>query len=293
MLFEVDRSDRLDRFLVSALPNHSRSKLSAHISAGRVFVDDRREKPSFIVEPGMIVHVDGLPRVAMPDIEPADIPLDIRYEDDDLLVVNKPRGLATHPAPSLREPSLVNALLGLQLSLSKTAGAFRPGIVHRLDKDTTGVLVVAKNDIAHANLARQIEARTAGRKYVAELIGALDVKEFVIDSPIGRDPANRLKMAVTPDGRPARTHVSQLVPVDGGTLVFVRLETGRTHQIRVHAAAIEHSVAGDPLYGTGEKTAMPMQLHAYEISFDHPTTGTRLSVTAEPPEDFRHRLLVP
>ena len=291
MVFEVDRFDRLDRFLVTALPEHSRSKLSAHIQAKKVRVDGKVQKPSFIVEPGMEVSVDGTPETPMPNIEPADIPLDFRYEDDDLLVVNKPRGLATHPAASLHEPSLVNALLGLQLKLSEGSAAFRPGIVHRLDKDTTGVLVVAKNDIAHANLARQIEAKTAGRRYLAILNGKLEREEFVVDSPIGRDPDNRLKMAIVSDGRPARSHFRRLDYVDAGTLVSVQLETGRTHQIRVHSAAIDHPVVGDPLYGKAPVNVPPMQLHAYELSFDHPRTGDRLVVIAEPPEDFLNRSL--
>ena len=218
------------------------------------------------------------------DLTPADIPLEILHEDEDLLVVNKPRGLATHPAASLKEPSLVNALLASH-QLSSGSAAFRPGIVHRLDKETTGVIIVAKNDAAHVALAKAIEERKVHRCYVAVVHGELDQEKFKIDAPIARDKKNRLKMAVDPKGKSAITHVYKIGTVPEGTVVEVRLETGRTHQIRVHLASIGHPVVGDALYSR-QKSHLPLQLHAVSISFDHPVTHEGIIVIAGPPDDF-------
>lgn len=254
-------------------------------------VDGVVQKRSFKVLPGMRIDVPEIEDRESHDLTPANIPLEIVYSDEDVMVVNKPRGLATHPASSLKEPSLVNALLGLGGELSSAGGDFRPGIVHRLDKETTGAILIAKNDNAHASLAKQIEKRTAGREYLAVIDGdlAVDGDWLRIEAPIGRDPRNRLKMAVVKEGKPATTLVQVLGRCDAGTVVRCRLETGRTHQIRVHLSSIRHAVLGDSLYAGKHLQTAPLQLHAWRIAFDHPVTGARIEVEAKPPEDFLGR----
>jgi 23S rRNA pseudouridine1911/1915/1917 synthase len=289
MEFVAESSERLDRFLAQRLPEHSRTKLAKLIDAGEVTVDGQAQKPSFKLEPGMKVALSEPPETPAHDLTPAEIPLDIVYEDDVLLVVNKPRGLASHPAASLNEPSLVNALLARGTKLSEVGEAFRPGIVHRLDKETTGLMVVAKTDTAHVTLARQIEGKSAERRYVAVVGGNVERERFLIDMPIGRDPKNRIRMAVVPDGKFARTHVKRLARLDAGTLLACRLETGRTHQIRVHLAYHAMPVLGDAIYAPKALREGPMQLHAAYLAFDHPTDGRRLAFTAEPDEEFLGR----
>ncbi len=283
---KVDRIERLDKYLAHALPEHSRSKLVGLIKDDLVLVDGLPRKSSFALEPGMTITLDEPGEGTPHDLTPAAIPLDILYEDDWILVVNKPRGLATHPAATLKEPSLVNALLARPHPLSGIAGDFRPGIVHRLDKETTGLLVVAKADAAHVALARQIESKTAERRYFAVISGLPDQEKFKIDAPIKRDKRNRQKMAIDPNGRRAVTHVKMLGRLDSGSLLAVKLETGRTHQIRVHLSAIRHPVLGDQVYGLKEMYMYPLQLHAAYLAIDHPVTGVRIACYVEPPLDF-------
>lgn len=249
-------------------------------------VDGRVRKSSFTLAAGMTVTLDEPTETDPHDLTPADIPLEVIFENEDLLVVNKPRGLAAHPAVSLKEPSLVNALLSRGHGLSEAGGTFRPGIVHRLDKDTTGLLVVAKNDATHVNLAKQIEGKTAERRYFAIVRGMPEQEKFRIDAPIGRDPKERQKMAVVSGGRRAVTHVVVLGRTDAGTVLAVRLETGRTHQIRVHLRSIGHPVIGDPVYGFKDTGTLPIQLHAAYLAFDDPASGERIACFAPPPEDF-------
>jgi 23S rRNA pseudouridine1911/1915/1917 synthase len=279
--------ERLDRFLARLLPEHSRTKLARLIDEGLVLVDGKPAKPSLKLELGMTIELDEPPQTPAHDLTPADIPLDIVYEDDVLLVVNKPRGLATHPAASLKEPSLVNALLARGGDLSEAAGSFRPGIVHRLDKETTGLLVVAKNDAAHVELARQIESKMAQRGYLAVVGGYVSQERFTIDASIARDKRNRLRMTVDSKGKRAVTHCKLLRRLDKGALLAVRLETGRTHQIRVHLAAVGNPVLGDPLYATREMAeGHALQLHAAYLAFRHPTSGQLVHFSGEPPADF-------
>lgn len=285
MEFIADESERLDRFLARQLPEHSRSKLAALVVRGQVFVDGEPQRPSFRLGPGMVVSLEEPSEKEAHDLTPADIALDVRYEDDVLLVVNKPRGLATHPAASLLEPSLVNALLARNHSLSEVAGSFRPGIVHRLDKETTGLLVVAKTDAAHVALAKQIESKEAQRRYFALVRGRPENTVFKIDAPIGRDVKNRQLMSVHPKGKTAVTHVKVIRAMEMGTLVALRLETGRTHQIRVHMRSIGFPVIGDSSYGVGT-TSLRLQLHAGYLGLRHPVTHEFISVFAEPPDDF-------
>jgi 23S rRNA pseudouridine1911/1915/1917 synthase len=285
MTLVADRAERLDRFLAKRLPEHSRSRLARLIDEGLVTVDGAARKRSFELHEGSSVELpDEIAETGPQDVRPAEIDLDVRYEDESMLVVNKPRGMAVHPAPSLREATLVNALLARAHTLSTEAGGFRPGIVHRLDKETTGLLLVAKTDRAHRKLAEQIRMRSADRRYVAWAEGRMRGQSLTVEGPIGRDSTNRQRMAVVPDGKPARTHLRLLHQDPGRCLLACRLETGRTHQIRVHLAGLGLPVLGDPLYG-GD-SAWPLQLHSCLIRFDHPETGERLTVYAEAPEDF-------
>jgi 23S rRNA pseudouridine1911/1915/1917 synthase len=282
----ADRSERLDRFLARTLPDHSRTKLARLVSEGSVLVEGIAVKPSFMLLPGMQVDLDE-PADATPHaLEAADIPLHIVFEDDSLLIVDKPRGLAVHPASSLKEPSLVNALLGRGGSLSTIGGDFRPGIVHRLDKDTTGLLAVAKTDSAHAALAGQFESKSAERRYFALVAGSFDKDRFIIEAPIGRDKRDRQRMAVDSKGKTARTEVHVIQRLEAGSLLAVRLTTGRTHQIRVHLRAIGHPVLGDAIYAPREMHTLPLQLHASYLELNHPVSGERLEFYVDPPEDF-------
>lgn len=285
--FTVDEPGRLDKFLSWRIPGVSRARVAEHIAAGHVRVEGFvRTKGSHALQTGEHVELTSAIEDRTPQpLEPADIPLDVLYEDDELLVVDKPRGLATHPAPSLHEPTLVNALLGRGASLSGGSADFRPGIVHRLDKETTGLLVVAKTDYVHAELSRQIAAKEADRRYLAIVHGKPDRERFRIDGPIARDPNDRLKMAIVADGKSAATGVRTLRPVEAGTLLACRLETGRTHQIRVHLTGAGHPIVGDPLYGRGHEE-VPMQLHAARLQFVHPADGTRRTFFSAPPLDF-------
>jgi 23S rRNA pseudouridine1911/1915/1917 synthase len=286
MTFTADRSERLDKFLTRMMPDFSRTKLAALATAGEVLVDGRAQRSSFMLQAGATVDVAGPPLTEAHDLTPFDMAIDVLFEDDSLLVVNKPRGLAVHPAATLKEPSLVNVLLGRSHSLSTAAGDYRPGIVHRLDKDTTGAMVVAKNDAAHLNLAKQIEGKSAERRYVAVVAGDLAQDRFTVDAPIGRDTHHRVKMAVVSGGKHAVTHVKKLRRLEAGTLLVARLETGRTHQIRVHLHAVGHPVLGDRLYAPKEWQAGPIQLHAAYLAFEHPLSGERVQFYAEPPADF-------
>ena len=291
MVFIADGSERLDKFLARMLPEHSRSKLVRLIESGEVLVSGKPQKASFKLEPGVEVALDEPAEQAIHDLTPAAIPLNIAYEDEHLLVVDKPRGLAAHPAASLKEPSLVNALLARTHSLSGVGGDFRPGIVHRLDKETTGLMVVAKNDAAHVALAKQIESKAAERRYFAVVAGHVEQELFRIDAPIARDKRNRLKMAVDPHGRSASTIVRRIARTDSGWLLGVKLETGRTHQIRVHLSSLAMPVLGDAIYAPKAFQKGPLQLHAAYLSFKHPSTGKQIQCFAEAPADFLGREL--
>ena len=285
---ELD-GERVDRAVSQLVEGLSRSAVQRLIEEGNLIKNRQPVSKNDRVKAGDSVRVTMREPRAI-EAQPQEIPLDIRYEDDDLLVVNKPKGMVVHPAPGNPDNTLVNALLyHCGASLSGINGMIRPGIVHRIDKDTSGLLVVAKNDFAHASLARKIKEHTFTREYSAVVHGRLKEPSGTVDAPIGRHPTKRKQMAVTDcHSRNAVTHYETVAELDGFTQIRVRLETGRTHQIRVHMAYIGHPVAGDPVYGP-KKSAPGLDgqcLHAGLIGFCHPRDGRYLEVASELPPYF-------
>lgn len=283
-----EHEDRLDTF-VSAAADITRSRASALIKDGCIRVNGEvQTKAGCKLRPGAEVCI-AIPEAAPSRVEAEDIDLQILYQDADVAVVFKPSGMVVHPAAGNESGTLVNALLRHLDNLSGIGGEIRPGIVHRIDKDTSGLLLVAKNDRAHVSLSEQIKAHSVHRAYKAILIGNLKEDEGFVDAPIGRHPIDRKKMAIVPDGRPARTNWRVLERLKGATLIEARLTTGRTHQIRVHTASIGHPVLGDPVYGP-KKSPYPVTggqlLHAYRIGFVHPVTGEEMLFEAPPEERF-------
>ena len=289
MNFQADKKNlRLDIFLNEKFPDWSRSHIQKIISEGKITVDDKIVKPSFKLTGGEIISVEEIENVET-EYLPENLPLDILYEDADIIVVNKARGMTVHPADTVKSGTLVNALLYHCKDLSGINGVKRPGIVHRLDKDTSGVMVVAKNDAAHVNLAEQIQSKTATRKYLAIVYGVIEDNAGIINGAIGRDKTDRKKMAVTADGKFAVTEFKVLKRFKNFTYVECKLQTGRTHQIRVHMAAIGHPLLGDAKY-TSKKNIFEIQgqaLHSYSLSLIHPSTGERMNFTAPLPEDMQ------
>jgi len=284
--------ERLDVF-AARLAQITRSRAGGLLREGRVLVDQRpQEKTGYKLKRGMAVRVT-VPAAAPATAQAEDIDIDIVYEDEDLAVVFKPSGMVVHPAAGNERGTLVNALLARLDNLSGIGGEIRPGIVHRIDKDTSGLLLVAKNDFAHVSLSEQIKAHTVGRAYRAIVIGGFREEAGTVEGPIARHPTDRKRMAIVPGGREAVTHWTVLEPLRGATLIEARLTTGRTHQIRVHMASVGHPVLGDPVYGP-KKSPYPVTggqlLHAYRIGFDHPRTGRRMTFEAEPEARFVHWL---
>ena len=279
---------RLDAFL-SADGALTRSQAARLIAEGRVRVNGKPAAKSARLSGGETVTVD-VPQLRETALPPQDIPLDVVYEDDDVIVVNKPTGLVVHPAPGHPDGTLVNALLHhCGDSLSGVGGALRPGIVHRIDRDTSGLIIAAKNDYAHQFLSAQLADHTLARTYECIVVGALREDRGTVDAPIGRHPSDRKKMAVEPrNGRRAVTHWEVIARYNGVTHVRCRLETGRTHQLRVHMAHIGCPLAGDWLYGTEDKTLIARPaLHSYELWFTQPVTGQELHFTAPIPQDMQ------
>ncbi len=286
---------RLDRALAALRPDLSRTRAQAAIKAGEVMVDGKLAKPSLTLELGQRLTLapvlGALDARATPGApQPEAIPLRIIFEDAHLLIVDKPAGLVTHPAPGHATGTLVNALLAHTPDLEESENPQRPGIVHRLDKDTSGLLVIAKDAQTHAALAEQMRARAMVKRYLALVEGRMEPPSGTIEAPIGRDPRNRLRMALVSEahgGREARTRFHTLRYVPGRTLLEVQLETGRTHQIRVHLAALHHPVVGDTIYGRPQTPAPPRQfLHAARLEFRHPITQQWMVFEAPLPSDL-------
>ena len=309
---EKKNGERIDKFLVDVLQNVSRTDVQKMIAAGEVKVGGAATPKNFRVETGMVVVCGNIPEKEACTLEPEDIPLDIVYEDDDIVVINKPRNLVVHPGNGVKDGTLANGLLfHFRENLSTVNGALRPGIVHRLDKDTPGLMVVAKNDNAHRHLAHQLETRTLHRTYNALVWGHVRDLEGTIDAPIGRSPKNRLKMAVVSGGKESRTHYTAKKFFNFATLLELQLESGRTHQIRVHTRYMGHPVVGDPLYDGREgcvnrvsplmreyaekvlEIAPAQLLQAVKIELIHPTTGKKMKfkVPLEKPFDKVLKLL--
>jgi 23S rRNA pseudouridine1911/1915/1917 synthase len=279
-----DKNTRLDRFIADALPGLSRTYLQSLIDEGLIQVDGLHRRAAFKMTAGQVVTV-ALPEIAEVEIVPEAIPLDVLFEDDDLLVLNKPAGMVVHPAPGHPTGTLVNAILHHAPGIS-IGGSNRPGIVHRLDKDTSGVMVVAKSDHAHGMLLEQWQRKSVGKHYTALVAGVVEEDEATIDAPIGRDPSNRLRMAPHRGGRDAVSHFTVEQRFDRCTLLDVLIETGRTHQIRVHLSMIGFPVVGDGLYGTNVSRALATEyglkrqfLHASRLTLDMPN-GERRTFTA-------------
>lgn len=283
-----DEGERLDKTVCAYAPELSRNFIQKVLDEGGVTVNGKPKKKSYAVEEGDEITVTA-PELKEIEAQPQDIPLDIRYEDDCLLVVNKPRDMVVHPAPGNPDGTLVNALLHhCKGSLSGINGVIRPGIVHRIDKNTSGLLIVAKTDEAHVSLASQIQAHSFTREYRAVVHGNFKELSGTVDAPIGRNPNDRKKMCVTQlHSRNAVTHYEVLETYRNFSFVKVRLETGRTHQIRVHMAHIGHPVAGDDVYGPKNGVSMGGQcLHAGLIGFIHPKTKEYIEINSELPEYF-------
>lgn len=280
---------RLDKALSTLLEDLSRSKIQSHLENGYILVNSKIEKPSYKLHEGDEIEINDFPS-EQSDLNPENIPLDIIYEDDDVIVINKPKGLVVHPGAGNSEHTLANALKFHSDNLSTINGEFRPGIVHRIDKDTAGLLVVAKNDAAHAFLADQLQDHSLGRKYYALVLGNIIENEGKIIAPIGRDQKFRQKMAVDlMHGKEAETSFKVLERFGSSTLVECSLKTGRTHQIRVHMNYIGHPVIGDPIYGKGNRALYDdgQLLFAHEIHFVHPKTKKEMTFNVNLPKYFK------
>ena len=289
--------ERLDKALTAAMPDLSRMQWQRLIKEGRVLVDGRSTRPSQRLRGDEQVVAD-IPEAVESDLLPEAIPLDIRYEDSDILIVNKPAGMVVHPGTGHESGTLVNALLAHCTDLSGIGNTKRPGIVHRLDKDTSGLLVVAKNDMAQYALQGQFKKRTVGKKYLALVHGQIQPATALIDAPIGRDPRQRKKMSVIAPGSPratssrarsAQTQYRSLAVYDDYSLLECSLYTGRTHQIRVHLAYIDYPIVGDTVYGR-RKQPLPLKrhfLHAAELTIKRPSDQKELAITAELPPELK------
>ncbi len=278
-------SKRLD-VIITESTDYSRSKVAKLIKDGNILLNNRQTKASYVTKLNDVIEINYVEEDMTANPEKMD--LDIVYEDNDVMVINKENGVVVHPAPGNYTGTLVNGLLYHSNNLSSVNGEFRPGIVHRIDADTTGLLMVAKNDKAHEKLAKQLEEKTTHRVYYALVWGVIENETGTVDAPIGRDTKDRKKMAVTPDNsKDAITHFTVIERYKNATLIKLKLETGRTHQIRVHMKYIDHPVVNDQVYG-GRKVfdETGQCLHAKELGFIHPTTGKYMEFTSELPECF-------
>ena len=279
---------RLDAYISSKKTNLSRTNIQRLIEEGNVLVNGQKKKISYKVQIGDNIEIN-IPEAKETSIKAENIPVEVVYEDNDIIVVNKPKGMVVHPANGNPDGTLVNAIMAMcKGSLSGIGGEIRPGIVHRLDKDTSGLLIVAKNDLAHINMSNQIKDRKVKKIYIALVKGNINENEATINMPIGRSTKDRKKMAVRKDGKEAITHFKVLKRYKNYTLLEVKIDTGRTHQIRVHMAEIGHPVVGDRVYSKGKNEfgVEGQMLHSKSLDFKHPITGKEMHLEARLPEYF-------
>ena len=285
---ENDKGKRLDIYIAENFNELSRTMIKKLIESNNILVNDKSEKVSYKVQANDNISID-VPEAKETKLKAQEIPLDIIYEDSDIIVVNKPKGMVVHPANGNPDGTLVNAILSIcKNSLSGIGGELRPGIVHRLDKDTSGLIIVAKNDKAHINMSEQIKERNVKKTYIALVRGNVPEEEATINMPIGRSTKDRNKMAVTKNGKQAITHFKVLKRYSKYTLLEIKIETGRTHQIRVHMAEIGYPVVGDAVYSNGKNEfgIEGQMLHAYKLEFMHPITNKHMELTAPLPQYF-------
>lgn len=285
---ENDKGKRLDIYIAENFNELSRTMIKKLIESNNILVNDKSEKVSYKVQANDNISID-VPEAKETKLKAQEIPLDIIYEDSDIIVVNKPKGMVVHPANGNPDGTLVNAILSIcKNSLSGIGGELRPGIVHRLDKDTSGLIIVAKNDKAHINMSEQIKERNVKKTYIALVRGNVLEEEATINMPIGRSTKDRKKMAVTKNGKQAITHFKVLKRYSKYTLLEIKIETGRTHQIRVHMAEIGYPVVGDAVYSNGKNEfgIEGQMLHAYKLEFMHPITNKHMELTAPLPQYF-------
>ena len=282
----LEKNERIDKYLSSKLDdNFSRAKIQKLIDEELILVNDKVIKSSYKVSNGDVILITD--KEEDMSVKPEKMDIDIVYEDNDVMVINKKSGVVVHPAPGNYSGTLVNGLMYLSKDLSHVNGEFRPGIVHRIDKDTSGLLIVAKNDKAHRILAEELKEKKIKRKYIALVSGVINHDVGEIDAPIGRDPSDRKKMCVTStNSKDAITHFRVLERYKNASLIECELETGRTHQIRVHMKYIDHPVINDPVYGKSNHGEFGQLLHAKEITFTHPTTKEIMTFSCEVPEEF-------
>ncbi|MDD3711911.1 MAG: RluA family pseudouridine synthase [Candidatus Izemoplasmatales bacterium] len=289
LVTENDETDRIDRFLALKIESLSRSTIKKLLLEGKILVNQTQVKASYVLRFGDLIEVIDVD-FSETEIVPTKMDLDIVYEDEDVLVVNKPSGMVVHPAPGHYQDTLVNGLLWHIKNLSDVNGEMRPGIVHRIDKDTSGLLMVAKNNYAHDILAKELQEKLTKREYIALVEGIIVNKRGKINAPIGRDKNNRLKMAVTASGKEAITNFEVLETYEDKTLIKCILETGRTHQIRVHMQYINHPLVNDYVYGNAKPNDFGQFLHAESLGFTHPKTKKWLEFNSPLPEEFKSYL---
>ena len=286
--YKVEEIGRLDKVVSNLEQEISRETIQRMIKTGKILVNGKQEKASFKTTVGDVITLEEeIPEEV--ELKPQEMPLDIIYEDDDMLVINKEKGIVVHPGNGNPDGTLANAVMAkCKGSLSGIGGKIRPGIVHRIDKDTSGLIIVAKNDTAHINLSKQIQDRKVKKTYIALVRGVIKENEATINMPIGRSSKDRKKMAVTKDGKEAITHFKVLKRYNGFTLLEVKIETGRTHQIRVHLSEIGYPIVGDEVYSNGKNPfgVKGQMLHAEKLELKHPRTGKDLTFEAPVPKYF-------
>ena len=286
--YKVEEIGRLDKVVSNLEQNMSRETIQRMIKTGKILVNNKQEKASFKTTVGDLITLEEeIPEEI--ELKPQEMPLDIIYEDDDMLVINKEKGIVVHPGNGNPDGTLANAVMAkCKGSLSGIGGKIRPGIVHRIDKDSSGLIIVAKNDTAHINLSKQIQDRKVKKTYIALVRGVIKENEATINMPIGRSSKDRKKMAVTKDGKEAITHFKVLKRYNGFTLLEVKIETGRTHQIRVHLSEIGYPIVGDEVYSNGKNPfgVKGQMLHAEKLELKHPRTGKDLTFEAPVPKYF-------